>query len=86
MNEIEESEDINLRVLFVLQSIIIGKLRVRSLTTKESISLVKGKNGDETVPFTSLQSTSGPQTTNGSESVDTVEILTSRSNRGEFNW
>ena len=29
-----------------------------------------GQNGDETVPFTSLQSTSGPQTTNGSESVD----------------
>ena len=41
-----------------------------SKSNDQGISSVKGTNGDETVPFTSLQSTSGPQTTNGSESVD----------------
>ena len=66
MNEIEEYEDINLRVLFMLQSI----MEATSLESNDQGISVKGMNGDETVPFTTLQSTSGPQTTNGSESVD----------------
>ena len=41
-----------------------------SESNDQGISSVKGTNGDETVPFTTLQSTSGPKTTNGSESVD----------------
>ena len=41
-----------------------------SKSNNKGISSVKGTNGDETAPFTSLQSTSGPQLTNGSENVD----------------
>ena len=65
-NEIEESEDINLRLLFMLQSI----MRATSpKSNDEVISTVKGTSGDETAPCTSLQSTTGLQTTNGSKNV-----------------
>ena len=66
-NEIEESEDINLRVLFMLQSIMEA---TSSKSNDKGIFTVKGTNGDETAPSTSLQSTTGPQTTNASENVD----------------
>ena len=70
-NEIEESEDVNLRVLFMLQSITDA---TSSKSNDKGISSVKGTNGDETSPSTSLQSTSGPQPTNGSENVDSGNI------------
>ena len=66
-NEIEESEDINLRVLFLLQSIMKA---TSPKSNDKVISTVKGTNGDETAPCTSLRSTTGLQTTNGSENVD----------------
>ena len=71
-NEIEESEDVNLRVLFMLQSSIMDATSSKS--NGKRISSVKGTNGDETAPSTSLQSTSGPQPTNGSENVDSGNI------------
>ena len=69
-NEIEESEDVNLRMLLMLQSIMDA---TSSKSNDKGISSVKGTNGDETAP-TSLQSTSGPQPTNGSENVDSGNI------------
>lgn len=67
--EIKESEDINLHVLFVVhvQSIKEG---MSSKCNDKGISSVKKANSDEIVPFTSLQSNSGPQATNGSENLD----------------
>ena len=80
-NEIEESEDISLHVLFMVQSIKEG---TSSKCNDKGISSVKKANSDEIVPFTSLQSTSGPQATNGSENLDSGNTQ-SCSKRGEFN-
>ena len=66
-NEIEEPEDINLRVLFMLQSIMPT---TSSKSNDKGISTMEETNGDETAPSTSLQLTTGPQTTNVSENVD----------------
>lgn len=62
-----ESEDINLHALFMVQSIKEG---TRSKCNDKGICSVKKANSDKIVPFTSLQSTSGPQATNGSETLD----------------
>lgn len=62
-----ESEDINLHALFMVQSIKEG---TSSKCNDKGICSVKKANSDKIVPFTSLQSTSGPQATNGSETLD----------------
>jgi len=71
-NEIEESEDINMRILIMLRFIMEGTI---AKSNDAGISIMKETNGDETAPSTSLQLTTGPQTTNVSENVDSGKLI-----------